>query len=345
MNLSNQDYERILKLNLALSTSFSQATSRIQEQLSNLFGFHSSILWKVDRKGHLSDPIPHRISDSLVEDYKDYFHKEDYLYPLQKLDLYRERVALRMEDVTSMKNYESSTYYKEFMKKHGYYHEMRVTLLSRNKVVGVLGLSRPASERGLTEEDCHKMRILAPILANLIDLENEHEELRGEKEILEAFATKSETGFILLDEQYNPIYVNPRTWDIYREVASHNSLDQFIEEIITSFSRRLMGATGLPLQIHGYKVQVIAHQELFLSQNSRFAIIIEREEMRGSTGESILKQLTQREREVFYLLKKGYKYKEISEELFISINTVNKHVKNIYRKTGVNNRASLHALL
>ncbi|KKB33027.1 helix-turn-helix transcriptional regulator [Bacillus thermotolerans] len=44
-------------------------------------------------------------------------------------------------------------------------------------------------------------------------------------------------------------------------------------------------------------------------------------------------------------LKKGYTYKEIPEELFISIHTVNKHVKNIYRKTGVNNRASLQAQL
>jgi len=37
-------------------------------------------------------------------------------------------------------------------------------------------------------------------------------------------------------------------------------------------------------------------------------------------------------------LCKGKLYKEIAHENFISINTVKKHLKNVYRKMGVRNR-------
>lgn len=49
-------------------------------------------------------------------------------------------------------------------------------------------------------------------------------------------------------------------------------------------------------------------------------------------------QLTDRETEVLEQLSKGLTYDQIAEGLFISYGTVRKHVENIYRKLGVNNR-------
>ena len=48
--------------------------------------------------------------------------------------------------------------------------------------------------------------------------------------------------------------------------------------------------------------------------------------------------LTERELEVIILLSKGLLYKEISEQLFISANTVKNHVKSIYKKLHVQNK-------
>ena len=42
--------------------------------------------------------------------------------------------------------------------------------------------------------------------------------------------------------------------------------------------------------------------------------------------------LTRRESEILDLLAKGYRYKEIAEQLAISIETVRRHVHNIYEK-------------
>ena len=51
-----------------------------------------------------------------------------------------------------------------------------------------------------------------------------------------------------------------------------------------------------------------------------------------------LDQLTNREREVLRLLARGYAYKEIAKELFISITTVVTHVSNVLRTLQVSNR-------
>ncbi len=51
--------------------------------------------------------------------------------------------------------------------------------------------------------------------------------------------------------------------------------------------------------------------------------------------------LTRRELEVLRLLARGYTYKEIAAELFISIKTVETHASNILRKTQQSNRHAL----
>ncbi|MEF9479738.1 response regulator [Chryseobacterium sp. RRHN12] len=49
-------------------------------------------------------------------------------------------------------------------------------------------------------------------------------------------------------------------------------------------------------------------------------------------------ELTEREKEILELLSQGLLYKEIADKKFISIDTVKKHVGNIYRKLHVNNK-------
>ena len=54
-----------------------------------------------------------------------------------------------------------------------------------------------------------------------------------------------------------------------------------------------------------------------------------------------LDQLTQREREVLRLIARGYAYKEVAKELFISVKTVETHVSSVLRKLQLSNRHEL----
>jgi len=54
-------------------------------------------------------------------------------------------------------------------------------------------------------------------------------------------------------------------------------------------------------------------------------------------------ELSNRETEVMKELLKGYEYQEIADHLFISLETVRSHVKNIFKKLGVSSRAEANA--
>jgi DNA-binding NarL/FixJ family response regulator len=53
--------------------------------------------------------------------------------------------------------------------------------------------------------------------------------------------------------------------------------------------------------------------------------------------------ITEREKEILQLLIGGNSYKEIAGALFISTETLNSHIKNIYRKLNVHSRSELAA--
>ena len=52
-------------------------------------------------------------------------------------------------------------------------------------------------------------------------------------------------------------------------------------------------------------------------------------------------RLTKREIELVNLLKEGMSYKEMAEKLFVSVYTINHHLKNIYHKLGVESKSQL----
>ena len=54
-----------------------------------------------------------------------------------------------------------------------------------------------------------------------------------------------------------------------------------------------------------------------------------------------LDRLSAREREVLRLIARGYAYKEVAKELFISIKTVETHVSSVLRKLQLSNRHEL----
>ena len=62
-----------------------------------------------------------------------------------------------------------------------------------------------------------------------------------------------------------------------------------------------------------------------------------------SEDQKMLEQLTVREKEILSLIAKGWGVKEVGNLLEISTNTVSQHVKNLYSKLNVHNRAEATA--
>lgn len=80
---------------------------------------------------------------------------------------------------------------------------------------------------------------------------------------------------------------------------------------------------------------------VFSPRLAGFVLDAFRDTTSAPTVEPELDQLTPRERDVLRLLARGYTYKEIAAELFISVKTVETHASNVLRKLQLSNRHQL----
>jgi DNA-binding NarL/FixJ family response regulator len=106
------------------------------------------------------------------------------------------------------------------------------------------------------------------------------------------------------------------------------------------------GATGYLLKRTPHKKLLEAIEDVYNGgspMSSPIARMIV-ESFQKDTSETMEEyNLTKRELEILELLSKGYKYKEIANHLFISIETVRSHLRNIYEKLQV--RSGTEAVL
>ncbi len=99
---------------------------------------------------------------------------------------------------------------------------------------------------------------------------------------------------------------------------------------------------GILAATAGRLVRQALHQEVRPPQADRLARLVARaESVRGRRpdhSEPLRESLTVREREIAGLLALGYANEEIAATLFVSVNTVKSHLKNLYGKLGVRSR-------
>lgn len=153
---------------------------------------------------------------------------------------------------------------------------------------------------------------------------------------------KGETDLILLDINLNGHFVG---LEIAELIFKKYQLP-FI--FITSYADEKTLENAKVFEPSGYIVKPFEEREIYAAvevawynfQRKRQEFISLKE-----LNEKIRKPLTSKEYDVLLDLAKGKPYKKIAEDHFISINTVNSHVKNIYSKLGINSRAELAGII
>lgn len=109
-----------------------------------------------------------------------------------------------------------------------------------------------------------------------------------------------------------------------------------------AFSALKAGAAGYILKNTDPKKLVEAIRDIYNGgspMSSQIARLVVTSFAATQSARSYSDQLSRRENEILQLLSKGFRYKEIATQLFISIETVRTHIRNIYEKLQVKTRA------
>lgn len=101
-----------------------------------------------------------------------------------------------------------------------------------------------------------------------------------------------------------------------------------------------------PAELGDYLTEAVAGRPALSPRIAQSMLGFFRETESSNTNaedEKLLEQLTNREKEILSLIAKGCGVKEVGDLLEISSNTVSHHIKNLYSKLNVHNRAEATA--
>ncbi|MEO0824988.1 MAG: LuxR C-terminal-related transcriptional regulator [Cyanobacteria bacterium J06639_16] len=118
----------------------------------------------------------------------------------------------------------------------------------------------------------------------------------------------------------------PAIWRICESLIESRSL--FPNQIfVIEDEIRGIGSTLIRIRVQWIDIDAVDHPCLLVTLEDR-----NQSAKTAALAEAQRYQLTQRETEVWLLRRAKYNYEEIADQLFISINTVKKHLKSIYAK-------------
>ncbi|BAZ38287.1 LuxR family transcriptional regulator [Calothrix sp. NIES-4101] len=114
-------------------------------------------------------------------------------------------------------------------------------------------------------------------------------------------------------------------WDICKSLIENISFE--CDRNIISDEIKLNSTTIFRIRVRYFRLNQFHQPYLLVTIENRY------ESVKNAVITEIKKyQLTSREAEIWHLYRINYSYKQIAEQLYITINTVKKHMKNIHAK-------------
>jgi DNA-binding CsgD family transcriptional regulator len=306
---------------------------------------------------------------SYLTQYADYFWRYD---PLYKMQFYPTSVnpVFKTDDVIPYSEMVKLEYYYSFLRPQNVLAEMIIRLNTKNSVLGAISLQRYKEHPGFEKKDVLKGSLLVPYLISVFEMADRFRKIDDERILLEKWIESHAEGIILLDSEYKPMYVNSQARIFCQllsgmcEKVTRNSItmDVVIPQVIIQECKNLtlMNEVNIPMQDHSNRIFSINHKRRYYLQY--FPVILHSEERNtpyfviflseldryNNEVESILieqKKLSQREEVIVRYASLGLTNKQIAEKLYISPFTVENHLKNIFKKTGLDNRTKLANLI
>lgn len=332
--VSNREFKRILHFLELVSDVTLNFREQVQQALKKVWGYQHSVFWFTKDDGEIFNPKFLGISDAALTEYFDCYIHHDFLHPARHLQTVPHQV-LASYHLLSVEQLHNSIYYKEFMYKYNYSDEMAVNFSHNKKIIATLGILKKKGEPPFDQQDVERFESIIKIIEKKIMHYFNLKTMSDERQLIRSKLDHSKDGYILLDANYNVLYKNQ---------AAQQQLQQVdIEEIVEPYLAmdKFEWSNAQQSYLFSLTKRDVSFDHFYKTPTYLFRI-------EASTNYNHHLQqlhLTAREQEVCALLIEGLSYSEISMTLFITINTVKHHVKNIYAKAQVTKVGELRRLL
>ncbi|WP_153733394.1 helix-turn-helix domain-containing protein [Sporosarcina obsidiansis] len=337
MNLSKIDYQNILHfINNSLCNSHNT-----QSLLSRLFQFNHSLLWHADTQGNMYNLEFFNFNDQFILDYKEVHNANDVMHPKKQLSKlkHNEAMVYRMGEVTTSADLAKSMYY-QFIESHEMIDQMVVYFANGSRIYGGMGFARFKGDQPFSQKDKEILQTLSIHLQHLVKNTMVEKEIEA-KNLYFKKGRGYELGIIQANQDQRISFYNEIAQNIIKEIDSNVTVEEFYLTSIIPHIPTDLSECKSPyyFYVNKRKVKAIVYETDHTLSRSYTIYLYNQEETLSITRPQEV--LSNREWEIYQLVLKGYTNEEIAKALWITINTVKKHLRNMYEKNGVTNRTGL----
>ncbi|WP_293786694.1 LuxR C-terminal-related transcriptional regulator [uncultured Aeromicrobium sp.] len=285
------------------------------------------------------------VGGELLDDYEDYGRQDD---PVLRFVTEQHR-PIDSSRVCSPHTWNACGA-RNALARENFEHSMEAPIIVSGVLFGTINFARPGDCPPFSETDLTSARFVSEQLGLATERAVRYELTGYRASAIEHALDRLPQAVVVTDLDAQFIFCNRSArdeWQIGPDEApiGSDSITGFIEEAMTAFraeNRRVVARTVRDAKT-GRQAVVKSYR---LSTKDRTAVTM----VFGTDGENERQLpdwgvLTRREQEIAQLVSEGLTTKEIASRAFISENTVKQHLKRIFAKTDVSNRAELVQLI
>ena len=336
------DYEKVLKLASLIEENSSSQFHHILHSIRDVFGYQYLSL--VTNENSFLPSSAYYLSKSAIE-----VEMNNSFISTRLL-----RLNMEEEIITPAKRIisgeQTMDMYEDFLNQNQIEHHLFIPLKTETNLLGVLGLYKSMGEQPFTQEEkrlcCYAAKFISANMTRLFELEK----LKYANLLLENSINTVPLGVMILNHEYSIIYHNKASKHYSYEMNPVENADSLA--ITTDFIRAKIEAQTktnhhADMEFNhkqfSLKIKTVLHSNLQNKNGKKFVVSIypQMKQRENSLLTRCMELgLSQREAEIIELISAGLSNHEIAKKLFLSINTIKTHIKNIFNKLGVSNRIS-----
>ncbi len=366
IELQKNDFREILELSrVALECdTLSSLQENILLKIQHMVHADTSVYFDVNRTTlgwQFTNGISYGVPEEAPKAWCDKYQTMDpFVFLFSSPRQSKNRQVLTSRDIARQTDYVDTEFYNDFLKPQSIFHMMAVGLTAGSGPIGLLGLHRSAKGSAFSRKSIAKVSAIVPHISAAVQKIKLAEMTDIREELVRTLAADlHRRGLIIINKDFLPIFLDKRTRKILNIPANggHEIVGPITDFLPVEISQSCQDLRNRASTFHKPNRDEriyfeVKHENRHLTGYTYayqpggadlcFVICLDTKPDQSLEAENFAKyHLTPREIEIAYLISAGMTNPEIAKKLFISIRTVQAHLRTIYRKVRVHNRTSL----
>ncbi len=298
-------------------------------------------IYLFDRNGTLERVAAENVSDFFLARYEEVGRAVDPLFSR----LQATKAPVDNMELMSFNGWLESDIYREVVQMNGVNYTTLAPVIVDDRLAGVLAWASPAKRGTASPEERELLAGIGRIVGLAVDVVRQREAAATAQQRLAGALDCMPSPVIVSNGREGTRTFNAKARKLMDELRNGEGL---LNHLTARVGGRVPGHSEAEIETRSGRRSRVTAQSYELPEMPGTIVTVLQEQ--GPTPAVSLTtivepRLTEREQQVAELIVDGMTSGEVAERLFLSPHTVRQHLKQIYRKLGVNSRAALTRML